>query len=519
MARLSKCPQTKNLTRSSVCTSTVFSDRGLRSAAYEFRGFFWGCQNGSVVVGIFFLAGCMVGPDYETPHLERPVKWSASGSKETVGVPHLAYWWSWFNVPKLIDKAIAGNLRVRTVKTKVRKARTSNCETAGGQFLAHDGSGEASRAQIVARCGGKPTVSSLFRASLDADWELNLFGTHRKFGEVARYGLETLQEELRSTLLALIGDAATINIEARGYQARIGQTKKTMASQTETARLPRTRTKSSATSAVDVANADGQTQTTETNIPSLNNSYLETDLRLGILTGQAPGVLLEGLEKSSSNYRPLRHLSAGVSVHILQVCHDVRLAERELAHSTDRIGAAEPARYFAISLTGGLAVSAANPWHLAKNSTVIWSFGPTLSVPIFKVGELAAAADVARTQRDQAFLAYKAGDLTALENVEMFLDGRRLRSLDKAITSYRDAGQLYRSLCQSSPSIFLEVLDAERSVNPAKDSRIQNRVSLANHYVAMQKALGRDLDAKKNSTKPEIQDENAGPFFALGNKQ
>src|SRR5690606_29465795 len=110
---------------------------------------------------------------------------------------------------------------------------------------------------------------------------------------------------------------------------------------------------------------------------------------------------------------------------------DVRRAERLYAQSTARIGQAEADRYPRISLTGSIATAGARIGDLAKGSSIGWSFGPTLTVPIFDAGRLAAAVEAAKAQRDQFFIAYHATVLQALEDVEnalVSLAQERIRS-------------------------------------------------------------------------------------------
>src|SRR3546814_12950730 len=60
-----------------------------------------------------------------------------------------------------------------------------------------------------------------FQAGFDASWELDLFGGNGRQVEAAGYGMEAAEQELRATLLTLVGDVASSHVEARGLPARI----------------------------------------------------------------------------------------------------------------------------------------------------------------------------------------------------------------------------------------------------------------------------------------------------------
>jgi NodT family efflux transporter outer membrane factor (OMF) lipoprotein len=219
--------------------------------------------------------------------------------------------------------------------------------------------------------------------------------------------------------------------------------------------------------------------------------------------------------------RPRLPIPTGVPADILLSRPDVRMAERQYAEYTARIGQAEAARYPVVSLTGSIDTSAFKLGDLGRNSTIGWSFGPTLSVPLFNAGKLQAAVDVARAQRDQYFIAYRASVLTALEDVEnatVSLTQERIRSgkLTSSAKSYGDAARLERTLYKSGETSLLDVLDAERSLYSAEDALLQSRVLIATDYIALNKALGGGWDGVIDGTKPEIVDARTGPRLASG---
>ncbi|SHM35825.1 efflux transporter outer membrane subunit [Roseibium suaedae] len=469
------------------------------------------------------LASCAVGPDYQTPNMPLSSSWRNANADTPSRPPELAFWWKKLGDPllnQLIEEAIENNLDVRSSKASVRGARASYRQANGALFPSLDGSAGATRSKSASSGGSSSTVGNLFNAGFDASWELDLFGANRRASEAAKYGLDAAEEELRATLLTLIGDVTTNYVEARGYQARIALAQRTAASQNETAKLTRNRFQVGSSSGLDVANAEGQAASTSANIPTLQTALAASVHRLGVLTGREPTALTDRMKRVASIPTPRLPMPSGVPATVLLTRPDVRLAERQLAQSTALIGAAEAAKYPAISLTGSIGTSAAKFGDLGKNSSISWSFGPTLSVPIFNAGKLAAAADLARAERDQSFLAYKGAVLGALEDVENALVGFshervRLRSLQKSTDSYRSAASLSQSLYQTGAVSFLDVLDSERSLYSAEDSLIQSKVLLTTYYISLQKALGGGWSGEVDTTKPEVVDQNAGPRLAL----
>lgn len=477
----------------------------------------------AVITLTALLAGCAVGPDYKMPNLTLPGQWSEADATQPAKVPELSAWWRRLNDPllnTLIDDAVAGNLDVASAKAKVRVARAGFREAGGTLLPSVDASGSATRKKSASGSSNASNpITNSFQAGFDASWELDLFGANRRNLEAALYGMDAAEEELRAALLTLIGDVASNYAQARGLQARIGLAKRTAASQRESEALTRNKFEAGASSAVDIANATGQASNTEANIPALIITYAETVHRLSVLTGRAPTELDNRLDAPASIPSPALPIPTGVPADILSARPDVRLAERQLAQYTSLIGKAEAARYPNISLNGNIATTGSRLGDLGKGTSISWSFGPTLTLPIFNGGQLKAAVDAAEAQRDQYYLALRVAVLTALEDVEnaiISLAQERVRNekLQAAATAYRQSASLLRTLYETGSTSFLDVLDAERSLYSAEDSLIASDLAIATSYIALNKALGGGWDGVIDSTRPEVIDTGTGPHLS-----
>ncbi|MFB9980091.1 efflux transporter outer membrane subunit [Mesorhizobium kowhaii] len=468
------------------------------------------------------LAGCVVGPDYQMPILPMPANWSSQKPTKSAQPAQLSRWWQRLRDPMLntlVDEAVAGNLDVATAKAKIREARASYRQSVGTLLPSVDGSGSVTRNKSAVATSGSSGIYSEYQAGFDASWELDLFGANHRGVEAARYGLDASQEELRSTLLTLVGDVASYYAQARGYQARIALARRSAASQRQTAELTRTMAQAGTATAADVAKAMGQASSTEAAVPTLEASFAEAVHRLSVLTGRPPAALSERLKRGASIPTPRLPMPTGIPADILLSRPDVRMAERQYARYTAKIGQAEAARYPSVSLTGDISTAALKLGDLGKNSSIGWSFGPTLSVPVFNAGQLQAAVEVAKAQRDQYFIAYRSSVLTALEDVEnalVLLSQERIRigKLATSAKSYGEAARLEGTLYKAGETSLLDVLDAQRSLYSAEDTLLQSRVLLATNYIALNKALGGGWDGTVDSAKPEIVDVKTGPRLA-----
>jgi multidrug efflux system outer membrane protein len=468
------------------------------------------------------LTGCVVGPDYNKPTLAMPSHWGTKTPTQPAKPPELSRWWKQLKDPTLdalIEEAVAGNLDVASAKAKIREARANYREQKDALLPTVEGTASAARTRTAASdTSSEATIYSQYQAGFDASWELDLFGGNKRAAEAAKYGVDAAEEELRDTMLTLIGDVASYYVQAREYQALRDLARRTAVSQRKTAALTQAEFKAGSATGVDAAKADALASSTEADIPTYEIFYAAALHRLSVLLGKPPAALEERLKAGGAIPRPRTVVSTGIPADILNSRPDVRLAERQLAQYTAKIGQAEANRYPSISLTGDIASSAISLGDLGKKSTIGWSFGPSLTVPIFQGGQLKAAVDVAKAQRDQYYVAYQSAVLSAMEDVEnavVSLTQERLkhRKLTSSAISYRRATDLSRTLNQAGVTDFLDVLDAERSLYSAEEALIESQASIATDYVSLNKALGGGWDGEVSTSEPAVVDTNTGPHL------
>lgn len=480
-----------------------------------------------LVCGAALLSSCSVGPDYQKPDIALPAKWgegAANGQNAAAGQDRqaeLAGWWKQLNdarLDSLINIAISENLDVAAAKARIREARALVLQTAGVLLPSLDASGSYARR----RAAGGPT-NDHYGSGFDSSWELDIFGGNRRGVEAAQAGFAAAKEDLQAAMVTLIGDVAADYTEARRLQAQLSLTRQTARSQRQSADLIKRKFQAGAVSDLDANNAAGQAADMEANIPRLQAQLAIITHRLSVLLGRPPAAISSLIEpagaKTGGIPQPPQRLPAAIPADILLSRPDVRAAERRLAQATATIGRREAQRYPSVTLTGNIATNTLRLGDLGKHSTIGWGFGPGLSLPLFRGGELAANVEIARAQRDQNFISYRAAVLSALEEVEnalVSLREDRLTALKKAeaARAYHVSLNLSRSLYESGNTGFLELLNAERSYYSSQSGALDARAATATAYISLMKALGGGWDGAVSYSKPEIRDQNTGPHWS-----
>ena len=184
---------------------------------------------------------------------------------------------------------------------------------------------------------------------------------------------------------------------------------------------------------------------------------------------------------------------------------DIRRAEASLHAATADVGVAVAQFYPDISLTGQVGTRATNASGLTHWSSLFYSFGPSISLPIFEGGSLVANLHLSQAQQQQAALDYRKTVLMALRDVDNALavyrtDQARQVSLGDSVAAEQAAFELARDSYRKGLVTFINVLDAERQLSDAQQQYAQETMQVSTDLVALYKALGGGWQPAGNAT-------------------
>ncbi|TLN13667.1 efflux transporter outer membrane subunit, partial [bacterium] len=407
------------------------------------------------VVAALSLSACStVGPDYLTPKLDVPDRWSrmeqaAAAESPAAPVAELGRWWQVFADPllsQLVDEALRASPDLRSATAKLREARARRVVSAAGLFPQVTASGSASRSESSKETGSGAS-RELFSVGFDASWELDLFGGVRRGVEAAAADLAAVEASLHDSQVTLVAEVARSYTEVRTLQTRLGIARTNLNSQTETLQLTQWRAQAGLVSSLDVAQARTNQEQTRAQIPSLETSLAEAEHRLDVLLGKTPGTLHPRLAAGGSLPTTTEQIAVGIPADTLRQRPDVRAAERQLAAATARVGVAQAARYPSFKLSGSIGLEALTVGALGNGATSSLLAG--ITAPIFNAGRLSSQVEIQDALREQAQVAYEKTVLGALQDVENALvalrsNRERSAALAQAAASAQTAEQLAR---------------------------------------------------------------------------
>ena len=446
------------------------------------------------------LAGCAVGPNYKSPQSAAGQRFAWADQPALSTNSPTSVWWRSFNddtLNQLVDASLASNIDLRLASASLREARAlrrlANFDlaptvTAGAGYANQRGS-------PIFTPPGIPRDVELYDAGFDATWELDLFGRVRRSTEAARAQAESFEAARRDVLISVVAEIVRNYFELRGTQHQLGVARRNATNQTETLRITEARLEGGRGSQFDVARAQSQLSSTLAIIPPLEAQVARAIHRLSVLTGQAPGALLNKLMSPAPLPNAPELLTIGNPTELLRRRPDVRVAERDLAVATARIGVATADLFPRVTFVGRIGVEAETFSGLTDPGAETWSFGPRITWAALDIGRVQARIKAADARADAQLANYERTVLGALEETENALvewgreQARRDYLRQSAVASEEAAG-LARQRYEAGAADFLNVLDAERVLLEGQNQLAASQTRAATALVAVYKALG-----------------------------
>jgi len=462
-----------------------------------------------------------------------------------VADPVDAEWWTRFNDPaltSLVRRIAAGNLDVRAATARLAQSRAQRGITAADQFPQLNGNASYTRERqsrqgvisifggsggagtgtagtqsngLGGRQGGIPSTVplapfDLFQGGFDASWELDLWGRVRRAVESANASLEASTEAQRAQLLSSIAEVARDYVQLRGTQETLRITRDNLSTAEQSAKLTTERVRAGLATDLDVANARAQLESTAANIPQLEQQEAQTINAIGLLLGMPPAALQSELSPRKPVPPVPPRVPVGLPSELARRRPDIRQAEAQLHAATADIGLAKADFYPRLTLSGSVALQALQVKNLGFSANT-YSFGPSLTIPIFEGGRLRRTVELREAQQQEAAINYQKTVLQAFTDVDNALiayaaeQRRRSRLAEQAVQSRR-ALNLAQSRFRQGVSDFLEVLTAQRTVLAAEQQLSDSTATVSANLVALYKALGggweADLPVKDAALRP-----------------
>ena len=454
---------------------------------------------------LLVLAGCAVGPDYAPP---LPPPLSASQFSGGAGQSHAGLvpgtveveWWRTFDEPALvtlIQRALAANHDVGLAAARLAQATALLREDRqgylpqGGAALAY----EKSRLSKSETLPGQPRRSESYRASVDASWEIDLFGRVRRSVEAAQAQAGSREALLRGVQAGVAAAVAATWFELGGIEAELAVVASIRQSQRDSLALVERLVSAGAASELDRLRAEALLRSVEVAAPELERRRAASVNALAVLLGEVPQTFRLPAATPASEALTVRTIAVGDPATLLVRRADIAAAERNLAAATARIGIATAGLYPEVQVAGSIGLVAGSLDALGDAGMRSGFLGPVIRWNLFDAGRVRAriAASEARTR--EALIAYDQTVLRALQETDDAFKAYGtagstlgLRLLESAAN--REAARLARLQFSAGAGLYLDVLEAERADFASRRALAVARTNQRLAVVSIYKALG-----------------------------
>lgn len=423
------------------------------------------------------LPACAIGPNYQKPTTPasaafkeggvEPSEWKVAQPGDSL--PRGA-WWKVFGDPGLdeLEKQVsAANQTVAQAEARYRAARASVRQARADFYPTVAGSASATRSRASgARSGSSataPVTTTLYGASADASWELDVWGRVRRSVESSVVSAEAAAADLENVRLAMQAELAVDWFLLHGFDGQKELLETNVTAQERALHLTQNRHNQGVVSGVDVAQAETLLETTRAQVIDLGIARAQTEHAIAVLVGKAPADLT--IPPAKISVVPPA-IPVVLPSELLERRPDVAAAERRTASANALIGVAVAAYFPKLSLDASAGFLGDTLSKLFSAPAFVWSVGPSALATLFDAGRRRAATAQRRAEYDEAVGAYRETVLTAFQEVEDQLVAVRLLAREDAqqaaaVAAAERALKLAESRYEGGITTYLEVVTAQ----------------------------------------------------------
>lgn len=335
------------------------------------------------------------------------------------------------------------------------------------------------------------SLSSSYKVPIDISWELDLAGRLFNKKNKAKVAYEQSLVNRRSVQTRLVAAIANHYYTLLMLDSQLDISRTTAANWKENVRIMRAMMDAGMTNKASVSQTEANSYSIEASLFDLERQIREVENALSLVLGSTPRTIVRGtLDEQSSRV----DFSVGVPAQLLANRPDVRGAELDLAMAHYTTNLARSAFYPQINLGGTFGWSAGGA-SIANPGEFLLSLVGSLVQPIFKAGANQAQLKIAKSQQEQAKIAFVQTLLNAgaevndaLMQFQTALNKTDVRKRQiEALASAVESTQL---LMRHGDATYLEVLTAQQNLLSAQLKQISDRFEGIQGVINLYQALG-----------------------------
>lgn len=495
----------------------------LSQPQHRARAMFW-------LATVAVVAGCAVGPDFETPAAPEVDRYTAQPTPAqtastpvhggeaqalVIGEQLPVQWWQLFGSPKLdalVQQAFANSPTVLSARATLTQAQEILRAQHGAQVPTVD-AGLGAQRQKTFMNFDEPSVigpMNLYNAGVDVAYGVDLFGGLRRMIEAQGAQVDFQRYELQAIYLTLAGNVVTAAVQEASLREQLASTRSMLESQQERLRLSEKQFELGAIAFADVLSARSELSTLRAQLPLLQQELAAVQTQLAVYLGQLP-MQRQTTDFSLDELVLPKNLPLGVPSELVRRRPDVLAAEATLHRASAEVGVATADLFPKFTLAASYGGQSDQFSGLFDNP--IWSIGANLTQPLFHGGTLTAQRRAALAAFDAAGHDYRQAVLNAFKNVAdsmqaVYADAEALNAQFAALNASEESLGLTEQQYRLGGVGYFGVLVVQRQAYQARINYVQRLASRYQNTAALMHALGggwaadTDLEALSFSQPP-----------------
>ncbi len=293
----------------------------------------------------------------------------------------------------------------------------------------------------------------------------------------------------------MIADLTTAWITLAADNSNLALAQETMASAENSRRIVTRQLEVGTASASDLSDAESVYQQARASVASYLTLVAQNKNALNLLAGETvPDSLLPGTMESLGD-RCIALVPAGVSSSVLLRRPDIQEAEHNLKSANANIGAARANFFPSISLTASAGVGSDSLSSLFSHGMQVWSFAPSISLPLFTGGSNMAQLRYAEAEKKGLIATYEKTIQIAFKDVADALARRetlseQLDAQNKYVAAEQKSLNIALKSYQAGVGNYLSVLTAQRTLWSAQATLISLQQTDLENRITLWQSLG-----------------------------
>lgn len=445
-----------------------------------------------ILINLFIFTGCSLKPDIEYNDSIIPTEFKNSKDKNS-NLEYIQPNWQDFvkndKLKELIKLAIENNRDLKIAILNIESARATYRIEKAKYFPSIEAKVSNTNARDVTS-NNNTEISRTYSAKFGASYELDLFGKTRSLNDSALQSYLATKYAATSAKISLISEVINIWNTLSSNIEHLKLLQNSIDNLEVASELTQKKFDMGIILIDDVFSSQTSLKETEVNLLNQLTTIEKNKNALELLVSTSiPNDLLPTGFKDTEN--SLMLIQSGLSSEVLFSRPDIIEAEYNLKAKNANIGVARAAFFPSITLTADYGLASTSLSSLFNgNAQTVWSFIPSINLPIFKGGENKANLDYANAQQKIALAQYEKTIQSAFKDVSDALIERAniskqlnaqedlvntaQKSYEVALNSYKYGLGTYLNVLVAQKTLF----DTQRVLVDTKLNELINRVSL-----------------------------------------